>query len=138
MAEKKLVGQNYSTPDLRAKVTGRARYADDFHAQGMLFARLLEELNYMNLEESRRNHPAPMSPSPVRVSQASYHARFLESRRHVASRIDRAVAVPNVQAVPGRTITCWPDGSLRDLPGDLQDFQSSRFASSKRERQRAQ
>jgi CO/xanthine dehydrogenase Mo-binding subunit len=41
MAEKRLVGQNYSTPDLRAKVTGRARYAEDFRAQGMLFARLL-------------------------------------------------------------------------------------------------
>jgi xanthine dehydrogenase molybdenum-binding subunit len=41
MAEKKLVGQNYSTPDLRAKVTGRARYAEDFRVQGMLFARLL-------------------------------------------------------------------------------------------------
>ncbi|MEA2668344.1 MAG: xanthine dehydrogenase molybdenum-binding subunit [Chloroflexota bacterium] len=41
MAEQKLVGQNYSTPDLRAKVTGRARYAEDFRAQGMLFARLL-------------------------------------------------------------------------------------------------
>src|SRR6195256_5350233 len=41
MAENRLVGQNYSTPDLRAKVTGRARYAEDFHAQGMLFARLL-------------------------------------------------------------------------------------------------
>ena len=37
----KLVGQNYSTPDIRAKVTGRARYAEDFRAQGMLHARLL-------------------------------------------------------------------------------------------------
>jgi xanthine dehydrogenase molybdenum-binding subunit len=41
MAEKKLVGQNYSTPDLRAKVTGRARYAEDFRTPGMLYARLL-------------------------------------------------------------------------------------------------
>jgi xanthine dehydrogenase molybdenum-binding subunit len=41
MAEQKLVGQNYSTADLRAKVTGRARYAEDFRAPGMLFARLL-------------------------------------------------------------------------------------------------
>ena len=32
MAEQKLVGQNYSTSDLRAKVTGRARYAEDFRA----------------------------------------------------------------------------------------------------------
>ena len=37
----KLVGQNYVTPDIRAKVTGRARYAEDFRAQGMLHARLL-------------------------------------------------------------------------------------------------
>jgi CO/xanthine dehydrogenase Mo-binding subunit len=41
MAESKLVGQNYTTPDLRAKITGRARYAEDFKAEGMLHARLL-------------------------------------------------------------------------------------------------
>src|SRR6266850_768904 len=41
MADKKLVGQNYTTPDLRAKVTGRSKYAEDFRAEGMLFARLL-------------------------------------------------------------------------------------------------
>jgi CO/xanthine dehydrogenase Mo-binding subunit len=37
----KLVGQNYSTPDLVAKVTGRAKYAEDYRADGMLFAKLL-------------------------------------------------------------------------------------------------
>jgi xanthine dehydrogenase molybdenum-binding subunit len=37
----KLVGQNYSTPDLVAKVTGQARYAEDYRAFGMLFAKLL-------------------------------------------------------------------------------------------------
>ncbi len=36
-----LVGQNYSTPDLVAKVTGRAKYAEDFRTEGMLFAKLL-------------------------------------------------------------------------------------------------
>src|SRR5262249_24348309 len=41
MAEQKLVGQNYSTPDLRAKVTGRARYSEDSRGPGMLFAGLL-------------------------------------------------------------------------------------------------
>ncbi len=41
MAETKLVGQNYETPDIRAKVTGRAKYSEDFRAPGMLFARLL-------------------------------------------------------------------------------------------------
>ena len=40
MAEK-LVGQNYTHPDQIAKVTGRARYAEDFRADGMLFTKLL-------------------------------------------------------------------------------------------------
>jgi xanthine dehydrogenase molybdenum-binding subunit len=37
----KLVGADYTTPDLLAKVTGRARYAEDFRADGMLFCKLL-------------------------------------------------------------------------------------------------
>jgi xanthine dehydrogenase molybdenum-binding subunit len=37
----KLLGQNYITPDLVAKVTGRAKYAEDFRADGMLFCKLL-------------------------------------------------------------------------------------------------
>ena len=36
-----LVGTDYITPDLLAKVTGRARYAEDFRAEGMLFCKLL-------------------------------------------------------------------------------------------------
>ena len=39
--QKKLIGQNYTTPDLVAKVTGKAKYAEDFRADGMLFAKLL-------------------------------------------------------------------------------------------------
>ena len=41
MADTKYIGQNYTPPDLVAKVTGRARYAEDFRAEGMLFAKLL-------------------------------------------------------------------------------------------------
>ncbi len=40
MAEK-LIGQDISPPDLVAKVTGRAKYAEDFRAEGMVFAKLL-------------------------------------------------------------------------------------------------
>src|SRR5688572_30788111 len=40
MAEK-LVGVDYAVPDLRAKITGRAKYAEDFRAQGMVFMKLL-------------------------------------------------------------------------------------------------
>ena len=41
MADHKLIGKPYSTADLVAKVTGRAKYAEDFRAEGMLFAKLL-------------------------------------------------------------------------------------------------
>ena len=37
----KLIGQNYTPPDLVAKVTGQAKYAEDFRAEGMLFTKLL-------------------------------------------------------------------------------------------------
>src|ERR1700689_3252505 len=37
----KLVGKDYATPDLYAKVTGQAKYAEDYHADGMLFCKLL-------------------------------------------------------------------------------------------------
>ena len=37
----RLIGHDYELPDLVAKVTGRAKYAEDFRAEGMLFARLL-------------------------------------------------------------------------------------------------
>ena len=41
MADFRLIGKNYQTPDLIAKVTGRAKYAEDFRAEGMVFARLV-------------------------------------------------------------------------------------------------
>ena len=41
MADQKLVGVNYVTPDLLAKVTGKSKYAEDFRAEGMLFTKLL-------------------------------------------------------------------------------------------------
>jgi xanthine dehydrogenase molybdenum-binding subunit len=41
MSDQKLVGQNYTPPDLVAKVTGRAKYAEDYRVEGMLFTKLL-------------------------------------------------------------------------------------------------
>ena len=37
----KLIGKNYATADLMAKVTGKSKYAEDFRAEGMLFCKLL-------------------------------------------------------------------------------------------------
>ena len=36
----KLIGRDYATPDMIAKVTGASKYAEDFRAEGMLFCRL--------------------------------------------------------------------------------------------------
>ncbi|MCZ6915400.1 MAG: xanthine dehydrogenase family protein molybdopterin-binding subunit [Gemmatimonadetes bacterium] len=36
-----LIGQDIAPPDLVAKVTGKAKYAEDFRAEGMVFAKLL-------------------------------------------------------------------------------------------------
>ncbi len=41
MADQRLIGTNYTPPDLVAKVTGQAKYAEDFRADGMLFCKLL-------------------------------------------------------------------------------------------------
>jgi xanthine dehydrogenase molybdenum-binding subunit len=37
----KLIGRNYRTADLLVKVTGKAKYAEDYRAEGMLFCKLL-------------------------------------------------------------------------------------------------
>src|ERR1700694_3911109 len=37
----KLIGKDYTTADLLAKVTGKSKYAEDYRAEGMLFCKLL-------------------------------------------------------------------------------------------------
>src|SRR5215475_12817324 len=37
----KLIGKNFTPHDVVAKVTGKAKYAEDFRADGMVFCRLL-------------------------------------------------------------------------------------------------
>ena len=37
-----LIGKDFTPPDIRAKVTGAAKYAEDFRMDGMLFCRLLK------------------------------------------------------------------------------------------------
>jgi xanthine dehydrogenase molybdenum-binding subunit len=36
-----LIGKNFTPPDVHAKVTGKAKYAEDFRAEGMAFCKLL-------------------------------------------------------------------------------------------------
>ena len=41
MPDNRVIGTDYPQKDIIPKITGRARYAEDFRADGMLFAKLL-------------------------------------------------------------------------------------------------
>ena len=75
MADYRLIGKNYTPPDLVAKVTGRAKYAEDFRAEGMLFAKLL------------------LSPMP--------HARVLSIDTSAAEAMPGVKAILTVDDLPG-------------------------------------
>ena len=74
MADYRLIGKNYTPPDLVAKVTGRAKYAEDFRADGMLFCKLLvspmphARVRSLDLRAAL-NARSPMSPS-TRANQS--------------------------------------------------------------------
>ena len=48
---------NYVTPDIVAEVTGRARYAEDFRADGMLFCKLLLQRAAARARAQHRHQP---------------------------------------------------------------------------------
>ena len=74
MMAEKLVGQDISPPDLRAKITGRAKYSEDFKVDGMLFAKLL------------------LSPMP--------HCRVLRIDASAALALDGVVGILTADEVP--------------------------------------
>jgi xanthine dehydrogenase molybdenum-binding subunit len=77
----KLIGKDYVTADLYAKVTGQAKYAEDYNAEGMLFCKLL------------------LSPLP--------HARVkhLDVREALAMPGVRAILVPDELPPPADSLT---------------------------------
>ncbi|MGB5579056.1 MAG: hypothetical protein WBM68_00690, partial [Woeseia sp.] len=40
MSDYKHIGKDFTPPDVKGKVTGNAKYAEDFRADGMVYARL--------------------------------------------------------------------------------------------------
>ena len=55
----RLIGQDFTPPDLEAKVTGAAKYAEDFRADGMAHVKIFSSLmphakvNSIDLEDRR-------------------------------------------------------------------------------------
>ena len=62
MADDTLIGTNYTPADLVAKVTGKAKFAEDFRADGMLFCKLL--LSPMPHARVRRIDPSAALAMP--------------------------------------------------------------------------
>ncbi|MDA0328162.1 MAG: xanthine dehydrogenase family protein molybdopterin-binding subunit [Gemmatimonadetes bacterium] len=75
MAE--LIGKDFTPPDIRAKVTGAAKYSEDFRMDGMLFCRLLK------------------SPMP--------HARVRSIDARRALEMEGVVAILTADEVPAQT-----------------------------------
>lgn len=74
MSDQALFKQNYAAKDLIPKITGRARYSEDFRAEGMLFAKLL------------------LSPMP--------HARVRRIDTRAALNVEGVVAVATAEDAP--------------------------------------
>lgn len=70
----KLLGKNFTPPDVRAKVTGKAKYAEDFRVPGMVFCKML------------------LSPMP--------HARVTSIDTSDALKIDGVLGVLTAEDVP--------------------------------------
>ena len=71
MADYKLLGKNYQTPDLYAKVTGRARYAEDHRVEGMVFCKLLvspmPHARVRSIDSSAAATPKTSAPSLLAI-----------------------------------------------------------------------
>src|SRR5262249_43977118 len=88
MAGYKLLGRNYTTPDLVAKVTGRAKYAEDYRVDGMLFCKLL----LSPMPHCRVRHTAARAALSMAGVKAILTADDLPARRPEAG----AVAGPSL------------------------------------------
>ena len=54
-----LLGKNFTPPDVHAKVTGKAKYAEDFRVDGMVFCKLLSSpMPHARVHEHRRERGA--------------------------------------------------------------------------------
>jgi len=93
--KKKLVGQNYTTPDMVAKVTGQSKYAEDYRADGMLFTKLLLSHTRFQINVGGRNY-AHIDPQIVVAANALYFTLLkkpqdlaLQRQGHIANLVEK-------------------------------------------------
>ncbi len=103
----KLIGKNYTTADLYAKVTGQAKYAEDFRADGMLFCKLL----LSPLPHARVTHldtsaalAMPGVKAILTAGRTSPSGRLHHRQRHGhKSQSESRASHDHPAALPGRT-----------------------------------
>jgi CO/xanthine dehydrogenase Mo-binding subunit len=80
----KLLGKDFTPPDLRGKVTGKAKYAEDFRVEGMVFCKLLLSPMPHARVTSRPRALAKTSSPIIRITSANrfWRLRLLTKRQH--------------------------------------------------------
>ena len=128
----KLVGHNYTTPDLVAKVTGKAKYAEDYRVEGMLFAKLLlspmPHARVVRIDTERGAGDAGREGDPHRRRPAAGRRRRQPRRRHHRQHAQRAR--PDQRAAVRRRADSGRRGGGRS-DGRRSDREDSRSSSSR-------
>src|SRR4029453_1621253 len=109
MSDFKFIGKNYQTPDLVAKVTGQAKYAEDFRAEGMLFCKQLlspephARVRHVDARAAlaMSGVAAVLTADDLPIAQRAQTCR--SSRR---TRTRRGPRCPKTEARPSRTNQC--------------------------------
>ena len=78
-----LLGKDFTPPDIRGKVTGAAKYAEDFRMDGLLFCRLLTSpmpharVTNIDLTEALSMAGAVRPPTTPALLNASVKSMFV-------------------------------------------------------------
>ena len=96
----KLIGQLYTTPDLVAKVTGKARYAEDYRA-----------------EHEQGPDPLGGGASGVPLGRSFFVGRCgLELRCHARAMVDGGSATTATRGPAPRRVTLWSSAASPGRP----------------------
>ena len=77
----RLLGKNFTPPDVHAKVTGKAKYAEDFRVDGMVFVKVLTSPMPHARHERRRERRAGDAGRARRAQADDVERRRRRKRR---------------------------------------------------------
>jgi CO/xanthine dehydrogenase Mo-binding subunit len=115
-----LLGKNFTPPDVQAKVTGKAKYSEDFRAEGMVFCKLLTSpmphARVTNIDASE----ALAMPGVLGVLTADEVPSFPEPQETILTNEPLFVGHP-ILAIAAETETLASD-ALEKIKYDLEEL----------------